>query len=263
MSGHSSTEEPERLIPMGVVLMTVGGILLLTVLAIWMAAPRYMPRPLYNAVAPRLAASGILPTRMPLAAAPERRDNDDGETAVLLPQSPAEEESEYPDYFVSAAEARVSDPGAGQPMQIKIPAIDVDAPVVEVSLQPITTTNGTRYYQWEVPAGYLAGWHDNSARLGQPGNTVINGHHNIYGEIFRDLVDLDVGDRLILYDQDKRYVYQVAETEIFPERGQSLSARRENAQWMAASDDERVTLITCWPYTDNSHRVVVVAKPVY
>lgn len=261
MSGHSTTEEQERLIPMGVVLMTVGGIVLLTVLVIWMLAPQYMPRPLYNAVAPRLAASGILPTRMPLAAAPENGEEE--ERAVLLPQSPTEEESEYPDYFVSAAEARVSNPGAGQPIQIEIPAIDVEAPVIEVGLQPFTTTNGSRYYQWEVPTGYLAGWHDNSARLGQPGNTVLNGHHNIYGEIFRDLVDLEVGDNLILYDQERRYVYRITETKILPERGQPLSVRRENAQWMAPTDDERVTLITCWPYTDNSHRVVVVAKPVY
>jgi len=37
--------------------------------------------------------------------------------------------------------------------------------------------------------------------------------------------------------------------------------RQENARWIAPTDDERLTLVTCWPYTNNTHRVVVVAKP--
>ena len=30
---------------------------------------------------------------------------------------------------------------------------------------------------------------------------------------------------------------------------------------LAPTDDVRVTLVTCWPYTNNTHRVIVVAKP--
>lgn len=26
--------------------------------------------------------------------------------------------------------------------------------------------------------------------------------------------------------------------------------------------DERLTFVTCWPYTNNTHRVIVVAEPV-
>jgi sortase A len=41
-----------------------------------------------------------------------------------------------------------------------------------------------------------------------------------------------------------------------------LEVRLANAEWIKATEDERITLITCWPYESNTHRVVVVAVPV-
>ena len=40
------------------------------------------------------------------------------------------------------------------------------------------------------------------------------------------------------------------------------AVRRANAQWIAPTDDERLTLVTCWPYISNTHRLIIVAKPV-
>jgi sortase A len=108
----------------------------------------------------------------------------------------------------------------------------------------------------------MAGWHENSARLGQAGNTVLNGHHNVNGEVFKDLIDVEEGDELIMFDEDHEYKYRITTKEILPERGQPIEVRLENAQWIAPTEDERITLITCWPYTDNSHRLVVVAEPI-
>jgi sortase (surface protein transpeptidase) len=48
---------------------------------------------------------------------------------------------------------------------------------------------------------------------------------------------------------------------ILPERGVSDEQRRQNAQWIMPTNVERLTLVTCWPYTGNSHRVIVVAEP--
>ncbi|MDA0244359.1 MAG: sortase [Chloroflexi bacterium] len=153
----------------------------------------------------------------------------------------------------------------GQPQRLVIPKLGVDAPVRDVGLSAIydPTQGSDLFYQWQVPANYAAGWHHNSAPLGRAGNTVLNGHQNVYGEVFRDLEDLAVGDGLILYDEDGRsHLYQVTNREILPERGQSEAVRLENARWIAPTMDERVTIVTCWPYTDNSHRLVIVAKPV-
>jgi len=54
----------------------------------------------------------------------------------------------------------------------------------------------------------------------------------------------------------------VAQTMTLAEQGQPLDVRRENARWILPTSDERVTLITCWPYSANTHRLVVIAQPV-
>jgi LPXTG-site transpeptidase (sortase) family protein len=143
------------------------------------------------------------------------------------------------------------------PTRIVIPAIKLDAPVETVGWH---TVDGVS--QWDVPDAYAAGWLMTSAPLGKPGNTALTGHHNIGGEVFRNLVKLQPGDRITLYANDQPFFYEVASRRILPERGQSDEVRRANARWIQPTDDERVTLITCWPYTSNTHRLVIVAKPI-
>ena len=58
------------------------------------------------------------------------------------------------------------------------------------------------------------------------------------------------------------YTYAVAEKHILKEKGEPIEVRQQNAVWMDSTKDERVTMITCWPYTNNTHRLIVVAKPV-
>jgi sortase A len=107
------------------------------------------------------------------------------------------------------------------------------------------------------------GWHKNSARLGEPGNTVFNGHHNVYGEVFVRLVDLKEGDLILILSETREYKYIITNKMILPELYEDLDVRMNNAQWILPSDDERVTLITCWPYEGNTHRVIIVAKPYH
>ncbi len=114
---------------------------------------------------------------------------------------------------------------------------------------------------WQV-ADYAAGFHKGSAYPGNVGNTVLSGHHNIKGEVFRYVVDLEPGDEVDLYVADVIYRYVVESKLIIPEKGLPLERRRENAKWIGPTDDERLTLVTCWPYTSNTHRVIVVAKPL-
>jgi sortase A len=114
---------------------------------------------------------------------------------------------------------------------------------------------------WEV-ADDIVGWHETPSSPGLVGNTVLNGHHNIRGEVFRYLVDLEPGDQVHVYARDRLYVYAVTEKHILKEKGEPLAVRRENARWIEPTDDERLTMITCWPYTNNTHRLVVVARPV-
>jgi LPXTG-site transpeptidase (sortase) family protein len=149
------------------------------------------------------------------------------------------------------------DPIGGNPTRLVIPAINLDAPVETVGWHTVAGVS-----QWDVPDTFAAGWLMTSAPLGKPGNTAITGHHNIAGEVFRNLVKLQPGDRITLYAKDQPFYYEVASRRILPERGQSDEVRRANARWIQPTDDERITLITCWPYTSNTHRLVIVARPI-
>jgi len=48
---------------------------------------------------------------------------------------------------------------------------------------------------------------------------------------------------------------------ILPERNEPVDTRLQNARWILPSADERLTLLTCWPYTTNTHRLIIVAIP--
>jgi sortase A len=100
-----------------------------------------------------------------------------------------------------------------------------------------------------------------SAPFGLPGNTVLDGHHNVKGEVFRDLWTLQAGDEITLYAGAQARPYRVRQVLILPEKGQPLEVRLANARYIQPSEDERLTLVTCWPYENNTHRTVVVALP--
>lgn len=190
------------------------------------------------------------------------------EMPLLLPETPlleevAPDESEAeptprptPEPFVITPREEVR-----PPERLVIPAIDLDATVEPVGWIEITL-NGETFGQWQVPDGGAVGWHDTSAGVGQSGNTVLNGHHNLYGQVFRRLVELNAGDSLSLWTGDSEYTYVVTQVAILPERGQPIEVRLANAAYILPTDDERLTLVTCWPYSGNSHRLIVVAKPI-
>ncbi len=147
------------------------------------------------------------------------------------------------------------------PERIVIPAIHLDAPVVPSHYWVIKVDNQL-FQQWLAPDKFAAGWMATSATLGQPGNTVLSGHHNVFGEVFRYLVDLSVGDTIQLYSGNMLFTYQITNKMILPERDEPISVRLENARWLLPSTDERLTLITCWPYVSNTHRLIIVARPI-
>jgi sortase A len=152
-------------------------------------------------------------------------------------------------------------PPSEAPSRLVIPAIDLDAPV-RLAETYFVEVRGESYQQWLAPNEFAAGWHADSARLGEPGNTVLNGHNNIYGEVFRDLTELSVGDTILVYGENTVYKYRITNYMILPEKYEQLDVRMNNAQWILPSQDERLTLITCWPYESNTHRLIIVAEPI-
>jgi LPXTG-site transpeptidase (sortase) family protein len=172
----------------------------------------------------------------------------------LLPDSPAQLSPKAP---IVPTPTAVPDPVDRTPRRIVIPAIDLDAPIEAVGWHVVNGVSA-----WDVPDRFAAGWLKTSAVPGQPGNTVLDGHHNIAGEVFRRLVDLKPGDEIDVFTSDEVFAYKVITRQILKERDAPYEMRVKNAQWIMPTDDERVTLVTCWPYTGNSHRLIIVAKPL-
>lgn len=152
-------------------------------------------------------------------------------------------------------------PARGEPNRLVIPVIDLDTPIVDVGWQVVERGNA-RYTEWQT-ADNAAGRHINSARPGETGNVVLSGHHNTKGEVFRRISEqeLAIGDAVYLYDgQGQRFTYRVSEvTQPLLEVGASEEQRLVNARYIQPTSDARVTLVTCWPYWTNTHRIVVVA----
>lgn len=147
------------------------------------------------------------------------------------------------------------------PTRLEIRSIGLDAPVIQAVPKDIRI--GSDYYeQWEAPDEFAVGWHTTSALLGQIGNTVLNGHHNINGKVFENLHNVVPGQEVIVYGGNIKYTYIVVNVMILPERNVDMNTRMENARWILPSTDERLTLITCWPADSNTHRLIVVAQPL-
>lgn len=147
------------------------------------------------------------------------------------------------------------------PIRIVSPSIGLDAPIVPA---PVDFENiaGKEFLQWFVPDEFASGWHSTSAMLGETGNTVLNGHHNAFGEVFVSLIDLKEGDFIWVESAQSRFKYQITNKMILSEKYEQLDVRMNNAQWILPSVDERLTLISCWPYETNTHRLILVARPV-
>ncbi len=109
---------------------------------------------------------------------------------------------------------------------------------------------------------------------------MISGHNNIYSKVFEsisrswsnderivvdkftDRSDVLNGQTIQLFGADGQIVeYQVEEFYRLRDTGVSTEQRMANARFMDPTDDQRVTIITCWPPWNNTHRLVVIARP--
>lgn len=150
-------------------------------------------------------------------------------------------------------------PKMPKPTHLTIPALKVDSDVVEVGLSTVEI-DGKQAYIWDV-APYAVGHNFSSAAPGEGENVVLTGHDDWQGEVFRNLYKLKKGDQLSLQAGDRQITYHVDEIVLLPEVGESLEKRIENAAFIGTTGDERLTLVTCWPYGVDDHRLIVIARP--
>ena len=137
--------------------------------------------------------------------------------------------------------------------RIVIPRLGLDTKVVEVGVLP----NG----EMET-AAYAVGRLSYGADAGDDGNVVLAGHNDVLGEVFRRLPELQVGDEFRLFRGATPFRYRVEGKTIVREDGATEAQRRENARWIEPADEPVATLISCYPYRVDTHRVIVRARLV-
>lgn len=130
----------------------------------------------------------------------------------------------------------VPTPGPEQARRVQIPAIDVDSSIYQ----------GQEWDQLKKGVGQFVG----SPPPGRPGNLVLAGHNDIYGEIFRHLDRLAPGDEIIVSSERQQYTYVVRETVI---------VEPTDIWVMEPTEHASVTLISCYPYLVDNKRIIVFA----
>ena len=145
------------------------------------------------------------------------------------------------------------------PVRIVIPAIGVDAPVVEVGWH-VAWSDGEARGVWDTVAGAV-GHHRGSADPGQPGNCVLSAHSSdAGGALFRRLVELSAGDIVQLYNfAEMCYTYHVTNVLILDETGATAAEKRQHAAWLDPTEQPVLTLVTCWPPWAYTHRIIIRA----
>ncbi len=144
---------------------------------------------------------------------------------------------------------------------VVIDAINVLAPVVPVGWDAGGDAQNTDAVQWDSPEASV-GWVLGSALPDETaGNILLYGHNNIHSSVFRDLWRLESGDEVVLKSAEAEWRYQVSQVEILPVLEQEADAIAY-AEYLRPSRAPRLTLISCWPPTSNTHRVIVVAYPL-
>ncbi len=154
------------------------------------------------------------------------------------------ESGDIPAHLLPALQAYqpppIPTPGPEQARVIQIPAIGVNNAVVEGA------------YDWEQLKRGVA-HHIGSAQPGQVGNMVLAAHNDVYGAIFRDLDQLSPGDEIIVQTNQRTYTYVVTKIDVVEPTAVEV---------MKTTDHASATLVSCFPYRINTHRIVVFADLV-
>ena len=163
-----------------------------------------------------------------------------GHTPPNSPGGAQPNEAEIPEHLgplvQSLANIPIPTPGPEQAIRIQIPALNVDAPIVQ----------GDGWEQLKKGVGQ----HIGTANPGDSGNMVLSAHNDIFGEIFRRLDELQPGDEIYLYTAGQVYTYVITGTQIVEPTEVSV---------MDPTAYPSLTLISCYPYLVDTQRIVVKA----
>jgi sortase A len=123
--------------------------------------------------------------------------------------------------------------------RLEIPAVDLTDYVVEGTDLDSLRKGPGHYPETPLP--------------GEQGTAAIAGHRTTYGAPFRNIDDLDRGDRVIVDMPDGRFVYRVEESKIVDDQDLSV---------LEPAGYRRLMLSACHPLYSAAQRIIVYARQV-
>jgi sortase A len=164
-----------------------------------------------------------------------------GHTPPTSPEGARPNEAEIPQHLKplvqSLANIPLPTPGPEQANRLQIPAIGVDAPIVQ----------GDGWEQLKKGVGQ----HIGSANPGEKGNVVLSAHNDIFGEIFHDLDRLKPGDEINIYTNQRAYTYVVSDSDVVEPTQVNI---------MDNTSQPTLTLISCYPYLIDDQRIAIKSR---
>jgi hypothetical protein len=185
------------------------------------------------------ALRATAPLGMPAPPAPST-------SSLAEPAPPVREPRAAPPSQDAGGDARVPAPARaplprGEPANVVIPAIGVDASLVRLGLR--------RDRAMEVPAFGLAGWYAEGPMPGHPGPSVVAAHVDSRSgpDVFADLGRLAAGDHVhVDYDSGDRVTFVVTRSE------RTAKTALPTASIWPLTNARLLTLITCGGAFDRS-----------
>ena len=143
-----------------------------------------------------------------------------------------------------------------------IPKIGVNVPVVDN-----VDGSNEKEYLWKLTEGVghfkalkTPEMEVDGAYPDQGGNIFIFGHSQIpggdmsrYQGVFNQLSDLQKGDKVVVYYQGEKFEYRVVEGKV---------VEKTALEYLKHTDEETLTLMTCWPLGFENKRYIVRAKRI-
>ncbi len=142
--------------------------------------------------------------------------------------------------------------------RIVIPKIGKNIPLVEVT-EPLVWDEKelNDIFMKDLENGVVR--YPSSVKPGQDGNTFIFGHSSNfpwikwdYNEVFALMDKLSYWDEVIIYYEQKKYVYVIREKQVIDPKNVGVIKK--------AALKPRLTLMTCWPIGTTLNRLIVAAE---
>lgn len=155
--------------------------------------------------------------------------------------------SEIPEALRSMVSDQIFVPISARPQPTTETAVALSIPRLDINQ---TIVQGTDWEALKLGIGQLL----NGVNPGDPtGNLVLSGHNDIYGEVFRYIDQLQVGDEFTVRTRTQSFTYRVTGSDIVSPNDVYVLNERGGAT---------ATLISCYPYKVNDKRYIVYAERI-